>query len=159
MSINKAVLYLVLACVLTGLIMTYIAKRMTDKPNRVQTAMEALYDLTYNHDRAREHVARDVAALVPVRGHALLLHLDLEPDRVHPAARPTPSTATNIFGLEVPTLALYAATANISVPIILTLVVWFAYQVGGHPRQGLRHLRAGPDPGRHPGSRSRARSS
>ena len=46
MSINKAVLYLVLACVLTTAVMTYIAKRMVDKPNRVQTAMEVLYDLT-----------------------------------------------------------------------------------------------------------------
>ena len=33
----------------------------------------------------------------------------------------------------MPTLALYAATANISVPIILTLVVWFALPGGGHP--------------------------
>ncbi len=48
-----------------------------------------------------------------------------------------------IFGLEVPTLALYAATANISVPIILTLVVWFAYQVEGIRAKGFfNYIRA-----------------
>ena len=45
--------------------------------------------------------------------------------------------ATHVFGLEVPTLALYAATANISVPIYLTLVVWFAYQAEGIRAKGF----------------------
>ena len=30
----------------------------------------------------------------------------------------------DIFGLEVPSFALYAATANISIPLVLALVVW-----------------------------------
>jgi F-type H+-transporting ATPase subunit a len=38
LSINRAVLYLALASVLTIITMTYIAKRMTQKPNRVQTS-------------------------------------------------------------------------------------------------------------------------
>jgi F-type H+-transporting ATPase subunit a len=48
LSITKAVLYVVIAATLTTVTMTYIAKRMDDKPNRVQTAVEAAYDLTYN---------------------------------------------------------------------------------------------------------------
>ena len=39
----------------------------------------------------------------------------------------------DVFGLEVPAFALYAATANISIPLVLTLVVWIAYQ-----REGVR---------------------
>src|SRR3954452_16686703 len=38
-SINKAVLYLVLASGLTSATMTWIARRMVQKPNRVQTAV------------------------------------------------------------------------------------------------------------------------
>ena len=30
----------------------------------------------------------------------------------------------DVFGLEIPSFALYAATANISIPLVLTLVVW-----------------------------------
>ena len=32
----------------------------------------------------------------------------------------------DIFGLEVPSLAIYAATANISIPLVLALVVWWS---------------------------------
>ncbi len=136
MSINKAVLYLTIACVLTTVIMTYIAKRMTDKPNRVQTAMEALYDLTYNNI-ARNNMSREmslrwfpfVATLFFFIWISNLIgYLPLPTNTEH---------STNIFGLEVPTLALYAATANISVPIILTLVVWFAYQAEGIRAKGF----------------------
>ena len=46
LSFNKAVLYLLLACVLTIGTMVWIARRMQEKPNRVQTIVEGAYDLT-----------------------------------------------------------------------------------------------------------------
>ena len=46
LSINRAVFYLALACGLTILVMTWIARRMQQKPNRVQTAIEVFYNLT-----------------------------------------------------------------------------------------------------------------
>jgi F-type H+-transporting ATPase subunit a len=42
----------------------------------------------------------------------------------------------DVFGLEIPAFALYAATANISVPLALTLMVWFAYHFEGIRTQG-----------------------
>jgi F-type H+-transporting ATPase subunit a len=42
----------------------------------------------------------------------------------------------SIFGAEVPSLALYAATANLSVPLALTLVVWVSYHVEGIRAKG-----------------------
>src|SRR6187200_3237289 len=42
-SINKAVLYLFLASALTIAVMVWIARRMAEKPNRVQTAVEVAY--------------------------------------------------------------------------------------------------------------------
>src|SRR3978361_2190095 len=48
LSINKAVLYLFLASALTIGTMVWISKRMHQKPNRVQTAIEVAYDMTKN---------------------------------------------------------------------------------------------------------------
>jgi F-type H+-transporting ATPase subunit a len=42
----------------------------------------------------------------------------------------------DVFGLEIPSLALYAATANLSVPLVLTLVVWVSYHVEGVRAKG-----------------------
>src|SRR4051794_3710282 len=39
LSINKAVMYLFIAAALTTTVMIYVAKRMQDKPNLVQTAV------------------------------------------------------------------------------------------------------------------------
>jgi F-type H+-transporting ATPase subunit a len=109
---------------------------MTDKPNRVQTAVEALYDLTYNQI-ARGNMSREmslrwfpfVATLFFFIWISNLIgYLPLPTNTEH---------STHIFGLEVPTLAIYAATANISVPVILTLVVWFSYQVEGVRTKGF----------------------
>src|SRR5262249_13563295 len=44
-SINKAVLYLFLAGIATCVTMIYVARRMQQRPNKVQTAVEALYQL------------------------------------------------------------------------------------------------------------------
>jgi F-type H+-transporting ATPase subunit a len=49
LSINRAVLYLILAGALTIWVMTYIAKRMQLKPNRTQAAVEVAYDVTKNN--------------------------------------------------------------------------------------------------------------
>src|SRR6476619_4737145 len=48
-SINKAVLYVVMAAILTPATMIYVAKRMRDKPNRVQTTVEILFNLMRNN--------------------------------------------------------------------------------------------------------------
>jgi F-type H+-transporting ATPase subunit a len=136
MSINKAVFYLVLACVLTTLAMTYIARRMQAKPNRVQTAVEALYDLTYNQI-TRGNMSPQMATrwfsfvatlFFFIWISNLLGYLPL-PVNTH--------EKVDILGLNVPTLAIYAATANISVPIVLTLVVWVLYQVEGIRAKGF----------------------
>ena len=43
-----------------------------------------------------------------------------------------------LFGLMIPSFALYAATANISVPLVLTLIVWIGYHVEGIRTHGVR---------------------
>ena len=43
LDFNKAVLYLLIAGILTVFTMVYVARRMTERPNRIQTAIEVLF--------------------------------------------------------------------------------------------------------------------
>jgi F-type H+-transporting ATPase subunit a len=137
MSINKAVLYLFLAAALTIWVMVWIAKRMEDRPNRIQTAIEATYDLSRNNitfgNMDREYALKwfpfCATAFFFIWFSNLLGYLPL----------PTNSEETfNLFGLKIPSFAIYAATANISVPLMLTLIVWFSYHVEGVRKHGFR---------------------
>jgi F-type H+-transporting ATPase subunit a len=130
MSITKAVMYLFLAAVATTATMVYIARRMQDRPNRVQTAVEVTYDLTRNNITGQNMNApmatkwfSFVATLFFFIWFSNMLgYLPLPTNTGHPI---------DVFGVEVPSLAIYAATANISIPLVLTLVVWVAYHVEG----------------------------
>ena len=65
LSFNKAVLYILLTCVLTIGTMVYIARRMEEKPNRTQTVMEGAYDLTYTQI-ARNNMPAEAAAILSI---------------------------------------------------------------------------------------------
>ncbi len=135
-SINKAVMYLFIAAGLTTGTMVYIAKRMTERPNRVQTAVETLYQLMRKDITGSNMDAKMAKTWFPFIGTLFLFiwfsnligYIPLPTNTLHPV---------DVFGLEVPTFALYAATANISVPIALTLIVWFSYHFVGIKEKGL----------------------
>jgi F-type H+-transporting ATPase subunit a len=137
LSINKAVLYLFLAAIGTCIAMVYIAKRMEQKPNNVQTAVEAAYDLTNNNITRGNMSAAMAAKWFPFV--ATLFFFIWFSNLIGYLPLPTNSEETfNLFGLEIPSFALYAATANISVPLVLTLVVWFSYHAEGVRTHGVR---------------------
>ena len=98
LSVNRAVFYLLLASGLTIATMVWIARRMQQKPNRVQTAVEVAYDMTRNNIAGTQPRRIRWPEVVPLRGHALLLHLVLEHDRLPAAARPTPRTRSTSSG-------------------------------------------------------------
>ena len=50
-AFNKGVLYLLLAAGITIGLMTYIAKRLRERPGRLQVAVESFYDFTRNMTR------------------------------------------------------------------------------------------------------------
>ena len=136
LSINKAVLYLFLACALTTGAMIYIAKRMQDRPNRVQTLVEAAYDLTYTQI-ARGNMPNGTAARYFPFVATLFFFIWFS-NMLGYIPLPTNTHETiDIFGIAFPAFGLYAATANLSVPLVLTLVVWGGYQVEGIRRHGL----------------------
>jgi F-type H+-transporting ATPase subunit a len=136
LSINKAVLYLVLASALTIFTMTWIARRMVQKPNRVQTAVEVAYDLTKNTITGGSLSGEMAAKWFPfiaalffwIWFSNMLGFLPLPTNTEH---------EITVFGLEIPAFAIYAATANIAIPLVLTLVVWLSYHVEGIRSKGF----------------------
>ena len=137
LSINKAVLYLFLAAALTSGVMIYLARKMQQRPNKVQTAVEALYDLTNTNITRGNMPAAYAKKWFPFI--ATLFFFIWFSNLIGYLPLPTNSLEkTSIFGLEIPSFALYAATANISVPLALTLVVWFSYHIEGIRAHGLR---------------------
>jgi F-type H+-transporting ATPase subunit a len=136
LSINRAVFYLFLACVLTAGAMVYVARRMQQRPNKVQTAVETLYNLTYNtitRSNMSEQMSKKWFPFV-----ATLFFFIWISNLIGYIPLPTNTHETvNVFGIEFPSFAIYAATANLSIPLVLTLIVWFSYQVEGVRAKGF----------------------
>lgn len=136
LSINKAVLYLVLASALTIFVMVWISRRMAQKPNRVQTAIEVAYDMTKNTITGGNLEPKMASRWFPFLAALffwiwfsnMLGFLPLPTNTEH---------AVDVFGLEIPSFAIYAATANLSIPLVLTLVVWLSYHFEGIRSKGL----------------------
>jgi F-type H+-transporting ATPase subunit a len=136
LSINKAVFYLLLASVLTIFTMVWIARRMQQKPNRVQAAVEAAYDLTKNTITGGSMQGKTASRWFPFI--AALFFWIWFSNMIGFLPLPTNTEhEISIFGLEIPSFAVYAATANISIPLVLTLVVWITYHVEGVRAKGF----------------------
>lgn len=134
-SINRAVVYLFIAALLTVVTMVWIASRMRQRPNRVQTAVETVYSLMRDNITRGNMPDYMAARWFPFCG-ALFLFLWFS-NIIGYLPLPTNSEETfNVFGVHVPAFALYAATANISVPLVLALVVFIAFNTEGIRAQG-----------------------
>jgi F-type H+-transporting ATPase subunit a len=135
MSINKAVFYLLVASALTIITLNWIANRMQARPNRVQTAVETVYVFMRDTIAGANMDRRTATRWFAFVGTLFLFiwfsniigYLPLPTNTEH---------KIDIFGLQLPAFALYAATANISVPLVLTLMVWFSYHIQGLRRKG-----------------------
>ncbi len=135
-DINKAVMYLVIAAALTVGTMVYIANRMQARPNRVQTAVETLYSLMRDNitrGNMSDQMARRwfpfIGALFLFIWYSNLIgYIPLPTNTEHPI---------HVFGAEIPSFAIYAATANISIPLVLALIVFVSYNVEGIRAKGF----------------------
>ncbi len=135
-DINKAVVYVIAAAILTVVTMVYIANRMQARPNRVQTAVETLF-VTMRDTITRGNMDPKMAAKwFPFLGALFLFiwysnligYIPLPTNTEHPI---------DVFGLEFPAFALYAATANLSIPLVLALIVFVSYNVEGIRAKGV----------------------
>jgi F-type H+-transporting ATPase subunit a len=134
-SINRGVLYLFISAILTIGTMLWIAGRMQQRPNRVQTAVEVLFSLM------RDNISRGnmddsmARKWFPFLG-SLFLFLEFN-NLIGYIPLPTNTEEkVNIFGAHIPGFSLYSATANISVPLALALVVFVLFNWEGIRAQG-----------------------
>jgi F-type H+-transporting ATPase subunit a len=133
---NKAVMYLIIATALTCFSMIYVARRMQARPNRLQTAVEGAFVLMRDNITRGNMDDRMAARWFPFIATIFLFIWFSNMIGYLPLPTNTEHTV-NIFGVEVPSLALFAATANLSVPLVLTLVVWVSYHVEGIRAKGF----------------------
>jgi F-type H+-transporting ATPase subunit a len=134
-SINKAVLYLFLAAIATCVSMIYIAGRMQARPNKVQTAVEALYQLmrenitggNLDEKMAKRWFPFIATLFLFIMFSNLVGYIPLPTNTEH---------KIDVLGLHIPSFSLYAATANLSIPLVLALLVFISYTFEGLRAKG-----------------------
>jgi len=136
LDINKGVLYVVLAALLTIATWMWVANRMQARPNRTQTAVETLYGLMRDNI-AGGNMDRKMARKWFVYIGTLFLFIWYS-NLIGYIPLPTNTQEKfDLFGIQVPAFALFAATANISVPLVLALITWLAYNIEGVRAKGF----------------------
>jgi F-type H+-transporting ATPase subunit a len=136
LDLNKAVFFVIVAGILMTVTMLYVANRMQARPNRVQTLVEIFFTAMRDNITKGNMDSRTAAKWFPFIGALFLFiwfsnmlgYLPLPTNTEH---------KFSLFGLEIPSFAIYAATANISVPLVLALVVWLSYNAEGIRRKGF----------------------
>jgi F-type H+-transporting ATPase subunit a len=134
-SINKAVLYLFLAAIATCVSMIYIASRMQARPNKVQTAVEGLYQLMHDNITGGNLDEKMAKRWFPFIGTLFLFIMFSNLVGYIPLPTNTEHKIT-VLGLHIPSFSLYAATANLSIPLVLALTVFISYTVEGLRAKG-----------------------
>ena len=86
--------------------------------------------------RRRQHGRRDGAQVVPVRSPRSLSSSSSRTSSASSRCRPTPTDWITLFGTHIPNFSLYAATANLSIPLVLALVVFISYTAEGIRARG-----------------------
>jgi F-type H+-transporting ATPase subunit a len=135
LSLNKAVMYLFIAAALTSITMIWIARRMQARPNKVQAAVEVLYNLMHDNITGASMDAKMAARWFPFIGTLFLFILFSNLIGYLPLPTNT-EHEISLFGWHIPSFSLYAATANLSIPLALALVVFVSYTVEGVRAKG-----------------------
>ncbi len=134
-SINKAVLYLFLAAGATVGTMVYIARRMQQRPNKIQAAVEGIYQLMRENITGSAMDEKMARKWFPFIGALFLFIMFSNLVGYIPLPTNTEHEIT-VFGVEIPSFSLYAATANLSIPLVLALIVFVSYTVEGVRAKG-----------------------
>src|SRR3954468_7222830 len=130
-------MYLVITGLLTTLTTFWIARRMQARPNRVQTAVEVLFSLMRDNITRGNLDDKMARKWFPFLG-ALFLFIWFS-NLIGYIPLPTNTQEKfDLLGIQVPAFALYSATAHLSLPLTLALVVWVSYNVEGIRAKGVR---------------------
>ena len=133
-AINKGVLYLLLAVGITLGVMFYVAKRLQQRPGRLQVAVEWFYDF------ARRMSSENLDPAMEKRYFPLIATIFvfiLVSNLIGYIPLPVNSGQTfKVFGAHIPSLQIYAADTNVAYPLILALGVFVLFNYEGIKHHG-----------------------
>jgi len=131
-AFNKGVLYLLITVGITLGVMLYVAKRLQQRPGRLQVAVEAFYDFTrrMSQENLDPQMERKYFPLI-----ATIFVFILVSNLIGYIPLPVDSGETfNVFGAHIPSLQIYAADTNVAFPLVLALSVFVLFTY-----EGIRH--------------------
>jgi F-type H+-transporting ATPase subunit a len=138
LSINKAVVYLWLGAAATILFAVWVMRfGLSLRPSRRQTTGEALYDLIQGQIAESSLPSKAIGRWFPYVAALFLFIWMLNMIGFIPL--PISSETFDLFGVELPTWGIYAATANLSVTLALALITFIATHVEGVRYNGPLH--------------------
>jgi F-type H+-transporting ATPase subunit a len=133
LDINKAVVYIWLSGALAIILTLLVVRRgLRVRPDRTQTAAEAVYDIAHNQIAKAGLPEEGMRLWFPYVATAFVFIWMMNLIGFIPL--PLGEEKVELFGLELPKIQIYAATANLSVTLALTLVTIFASHI-----EGIRH--------------------
>jgi F-type H+-transporting ATPase subunit a len=136
LSVNKAVAYLWLSGLLTILLGIWLMRfGLSLRPSRRQTTGESLYDLLQAQIAEGNLPRKSVGRWFPYVASLFLFIWVM--NLVGFVPLPLSDETFNLFGAEVPTWGVYAATANLSVTLALALITFVSTHIEGVRFNGL----------------------
>ena len=130
LSINKAVIYLWMSAAITILLTLILVRRgLKLRPDGTQTAAEAVYDLVENQI-ARGGLPQEGMRIWFPYVATLFVFIWIM-NLIGFIPLPFGDRHFELFGLSIPEFQIYAATANLSVTLTLTLITFFATHIEG----------------------------
>jgi F-type H+-transporting ATPase subunit a len=135
LSINKAVAYLILSSVLTILIGWLLMRwRLGTDPDRRQTVGEWIYEITQTQIAEQGLPTKAISRWYPYVASLALFIWVVNVIGFIPL--PLSDETFELFGLELPTLGIYAATSTLSVTLTLALMTFVFTHVEGFRANG-----------------------
>jgi F-type H+-transporting ATPase subunit a len=135
LSINKAVAYLMLATVVTitlGIVLMRIKIGSKNDPSRRQAAGEIVYEIAQTQVAEQGLPHKSIGRWFPYVATLMLFIWVVNMLGFIPL--PLSNETFELWGVELPTLAVYAATSSISVTLALALMTFVFTHV-----EGIRH--------------------
>ncbi|MGH3024310.1 MAG: F0F1 ATP synthase subunit A [Gaiellaceae bacterium] len=130
LSVNKAVVYVWLGGIVTILLGIWLMRfGLSLRPNRRQTTGEVVYDLVQSQIAESSIPTKALHIWFPYVASLFLFIWVVNIIGFVPL--PISNDSFDLFGVELPTLGIYAATANLSVTLALALITFFATHVEG----------------------------
>jgi F-type H+-transporting ATPase subunit a len=137
MSINKAVAYLILGSIVSILVgIVFMRVKVGRDPNRRQALGEAIYDIAQVQVAEQGLPTRAIGRWFPYV--ATLMVFIWVVNMLGFIPLPLSDERFLLFGVELPTLAIFAATSTLSVTLALALMTFFFTHFEGIRENGAR---------------------